>query len=268
MSVGPFKRRSSWPSSFVTGLIGWNGFFIIVGAALGQASRAGELFVLATAAAILEIVVLRFLFFVLHLDRSMLAAAFWGGLIGGAIVFVETRITQLFAAHPVIWMVNGVYIGIAVGLFLRYFYRDDLRIESEAKEQGRAVDYGRDAHWLEPFIFGTIAYLIGFLPGTFDLAINVAVVGAMSGVVAAGVSHFFVFSVPRKSVTIPVILSVVAGAVQGALTGLLFRTFATELLFSPLVHGAIAGTLTYLMTSLRATQLAGKEFSSSSEEGQ
>lgn len=263
MSIGPFKRRSSWPSSFVTGLIGWNGFFIIVGAALGQARQAGELFVLGTAAAILEIVVLRFLFFVLRMDRSMLAGAFWGGLIGGAIVYAETRITQIFAAHQVIWIVNGVYIGIAVGLFLCYFYRDDRRIEGAAKETGRTVDYGRDAHWLEPFVFGTIAYLIGFLPGTFDLAVNVAVVGAMSGVVAAGVSHFFVFSIPRKSVVIPVILSVLAGAVQGALTGLLFRTFATELLASPLVHGAIAGSLTYLMTALRATQLAGKEFAAS-----
>lgn len=268
MSIGPFKRRSSWPSSFVTGLIGWNGFFIIVGAALGQARRAGELFVLGTAAALLEIVVLRFLFFVLRLDRSMLAGAFWGGLIGGAVVFAETRITQIFAAHQVIWITNGVYIGIAVGLFLRYFYRDDRRIEGEAKEQGRTVDYGRDAHWLEPFIFGVIAYVIGFLPGTFDLAVNVAVVGAMSGVVAAGVSHFFVFSIPRKSVVIPVILSVLAGAVQGALTGLLFRTFATELWCSPLVHGAVAGSLTYLMTSLRATQLAGKEFAGSPQEGQ
>jgi hypothetical protein len=268
MSIGPFKRRSSWPSSLVTGLIGWNGFFIIIGAALGQARRAGELFVLATVAAILEIVVIRFLFFVLRLDRSMLAGAFWGGLIGGAVVFAETRVTRLFAAHPVIWIANGVYIGTAVGLFLRYFYRDDRRIEREAKELGGRVDYGRDAHWLEPFIFGLIAYLIGFLPGTFDLAVNVAVVGAMSGVVAAGVSHFFVFSIPRKSVVIPVILSVLVGSVQGALTGFLFRTFATELLCSPLVHGGVAGALTYLMTSLRATQLAGEEFSSSPQEGQ
>ncbi|MEP6912926.1 MAG: hypothetical protein ABI923_09240 [bacterium] len=265
MSIGPFKRRSSWPSSFVTGLIGWNGFFIIVGAALGQASRAGELFILATAAAILEIVVLRLLFFVLRLDRSMLAGAVWGGLIGGAIVFAETRITQIFAAHPIVWIVNGVYIGIAIGAFLCYFYRDDRRIETEAKEQDLTVDYGRDAHWLEPFIFGLIAYLIGFLPHIFDLAVNVAVVGAMSGVVAAGVSHFFVFSIPRKSFVMPVILCVLAGVVQGGLTGLLFRTFAAELWGSPLVHGAVAGAMTYLMTSLRATQLAGKEFADSPE---
>jgi len=260
MSIGPFKRRSSWPSSLVTGLIGWNGFFIIVGAALGQARQAGKLFVLGTAAAIVEIVLLRLLFFVMHLDRSKLAGAGWGGLIGGAVVVAELWSSQIFAAHPIIWIANGVYIGIAVGIFLGYFYRDDRRIESEAKEHGRPVDYGRDAHWLEPFIFGVIAYLIGFLPSTLDLAVNVAVVGAMSGVVAAGVSHFFVFSIPRKSFVVPVILSVLAGAVQGALTGLLFRTFAAELLGSVLVHGAAAGSLTYLMTSLRATQLASKEF--------
>ncbi len=229
---------------------------------------AGELFALGTAAAILEILVLRSLFFVLRLDRSMLAGAFWGGLIGGAIVIAEMQITQIFAAHQVIWIANGVYIGIAVGLFLCYFYRDDRRIEGEAKERGRSVDYGRDAHWLEPFVFGVIAYLIGFVPTTFNLAVNVAVVGAMSGVVAAGVSHFFVFSIPRKSVVMPVILSVIAGAVQGALTGLLFRSFAAGLLGSPLVHGAVAGSLTYLMTSLRATQLAGKEFAGSLQEGE
>jgi hypothetical protein len=249
----------------VTGLIGWNGFFVIVGAALGHTRSAGELFLFGTAAAILEIVILRFLFFVLRMDRNMLAGAIWGGLIGGAIAFVETQISQIFAANPIIWTLNGVYIGVAVGLFLCYFYRDDRRIENEAKERGRSVDYGRDAHWLEPFIFGVIAYLIGFLPTTSDLAVNVAVVGAMSGVVAAGVSHFFLFSIPRKSVIVPVILSVIAGSLQGALTGLLFRTFAVELWSSPLVHGAVAGSLTYLMTSLRATQLAGKEFSVSGE---
>lgn len=268
MSIGPFKRRSSWPSSCVTGLIGWNGFFIVLAAALGQARSAAELLVLGTIAAIAEIVVLRFLFVFLGLDRSMLAGAFWGGLIGGVVVYAETLFTQIFAAHQIIWLMNGVYIGIAVGAFLCYFYRDDRRIESEATEQGRTVDYGRDAHWLEPFVFGLIAYLIGFLPGSVDLAAKVAVVGAMSGVVAAGVSHFFVFSVPRKSFVIPVVLCVLAGIVQGALTGMLFRTFAAELFGSPLVHGAVAGSLTYLMTSLRATQLASKEFADSTQEGE
>src|SRR6185295_11184393 len=126
---------------------------------------------------------------------------------------------------PVIWLVNGIYIGIAVGLFLCYFHRDDRRIESEAQGKLQPVDYGRDAHWLEPFAFGSLAYLIGFVPGSFSLAVTVLVIGAMSGVVAAGVSHFFIFTVPRNSV-LPILLGIVAGLVQGALSGLLLRPFA------------------------------------------
>ena len=120
------------------------------------------------------------------------------------------------------------------------------------------VDYGRDAHWLEPFFFGVVAYLIAFLPQSFGLAVNISVVGAISGVVAAGVSHFFLFTVARRSF-VPVILSIVAGVIQGMLSGLLFRSFAVSLLFSPLVHGAVAGSLTYLMTSLRGRSLASRE---------
>jgi hypothetical protein len=188
----------------------------------------------------------------------MLAGAVWGGLTGAALVLIERRFTNLFESHPIIWVLDGAYIGIAVGLFLCYFYRDDRRIEKEAKDQGRKVDYGRDAHWLEPFFFGAVAYLVAFVPTSPDLAANVLVVGAISGVVAAGVSHFFLFTVSRNSL-MPVFLSIIAGAVQGALTGLLFRTFATELLLSPLTHGAIAGCLTYLMTALRGRVLARKE---------
>jgi hypothetical protein len=33
------------------------------------------------------------------------------------------------------YVVNGVYIGIAVGLFLRYFYRDDRQINNEVHAQ-------------------------------------------------------------------------------------------------------------------------------------
>jgi len=258
MSFGPFKQRSSLPSSFITGLIGWNGFFIIVGAVLGLADRATQLFLLGTAAAVCQIVFLRLLFFPLRLDRSMSAGAFWGGVTGLAAVIVEKQFSDIFAVHPIIWLLNGVYIGIAVGLFLSYFYRDDRRIEAEAKELDRKVDYGRDAHWLEPFFFGVVAYLIAFLPQSFGLAVNISVVGAISGVVAAGVSHFFLFTVARRSF-VPVILSIVAGVIQGMLSGLLFRSFAASLLFSPLVHGAIAGSLTYLMTSLRGRSLASRE---------
>jgi hypothetical protein len=77
-------------------------------------------------------------------------------------------------------------------------------------------------------------------------------------VFAAGASHFFIFAVPRGSF-LPVLLSVAAGAVQGALSGLLFRPFEGSLFFSPLIHGAIAGSLTYLMTALRGRSLANQE---------
>jgi hypothetical protein len=201
---------------------------------------------------------LRLLFFGLRLDRSLVAAAFWGGLTGVAAVIAEKQAVSLFNEHPWIWEFNGLYIGSAVGLFLRYFYRDDRRIESEAA--GRPIDYGRDAHWLEPFFFGAVAYLVAFLPRSFSLAVIILVIGAMSGVVAAGVSHFFIFAVSRRSL-LPILLSVLAGATQGALSGFLFRPFAHELLLSPLVHGAIAGSLTYLMTAVRGRALASQESS-------
>jgi len=258
ISFGPLKRRSSWPSSLITGLIGWNGFFVIVAVILGDSRSAGTFFLLATIAAVAQVCFLRLLFFFLRLNRNVLSAAFWGGLTGAAAVFAETRATSLFNQHRFIWIVNGLYIGTAVGLFLRYFYRDDRRIESEAGVSGRPIDYGRDAHWLEPFFFGAVAYLIAFLPKSFSLAVIILVIGAMSGVVAAGVSHFFIFAVRRESL-LPILLSLLAGAAQGALSGLLFRPFAGELLLEPLVHGAIAGALTYLMTALRGRTLASKD---------
>ncbi len=185
-----------------------------------------------------------------------MAAAFWGGLTGVAAVIAERQAVSLLNEHSLVWEFNGLYIGSAVGLFLRYFYRDDRRIESEAA--GRPIDYGRDAHWLEPFFFGAVAYLVAFLPRSFSLGIIILVIGAMSGVVAAGVSHFFIFTVSRRSL-LPIMLSILVGIGQGALSGLLFRPFAGELFLHPLVHGAIAGSLTYLMTAVRGRALANKE---------
>ena len=257
MSIGPLKQRSSWPSSFVTGLIGWNGFFIILAVILGITAT-GTIFLFASAAAIAQVLVLRLLFVPLRLDRSMIAGAIAGGVTAALAMYVEMLFTNLFDSHPIIWMLNAIYIGIAVGLFLVYFNRDDRKIEAEAGESGVPVDYGRDANWLEPFFFGAVAYLIAFLPRSLDLAVIVMVIGAVSGVVAAGVSHFFVFTKARNSI-VPILFSVVAGAVQGALSGLLFRGFADSLFLSPIVHGAIAGALTYLMTSIRGRSLANAE---------
>lgn len=229
---------------------------------LGESRSAGQLFVLATIAAVAQVVFLRLLFFALRLDRSIPAAVICGGLTGLAAVLAERQFMKLFELHPFVWMFNGIYIGVAVGLFLRYFYRDDRRIETEATSAQRAVDYGRDAHWLEPFVFGAVAYLLAFFPHSFWLAVIVLVIGAMSGVVAAGVSHFFIFAAARTSF-LPVLLSITVGIIQGALSGLLFRAFASELLFSPLIHGAIAGGLTYLLTALRGRSLATTELAAS-----
>lgn len=257
MSIGPLKQRSSWPSSFVTGLIGWNGFFIILAVILGITST-GTVFLFASVAAIAQVLVLRLLFTPLRLDRSMIAGAIAGGVTAALAMFIEMRFTNVFDSHPVIWMLNAVYIGIAVGLFLVYFNRDDRRIEREAAETDTPVDYGRDANWLEPFFFGAVAYLLAFLPRSLDLAVIVMVIGAVSGVLAAGVSHFFVFTKARKSI-LPVLFSIAAGAVQGGLSGLLFNGFADGLLLSPLVHGSIAGALTYLITAIRGRSLANAE---------
>ena len=205
---------------------------------LNESRSAGRLFVLATIAAVAQVVFLRLFFFGLHLDRSIPAVVMWGGLTGVAAVLTERQFTNLFEQHLFVWMFNGLYIGVAVGLFLRYFYRDDRRIESEANAAKRAIDYGRDAHWLEPFFFGAAAYLPAFLPRSFSLAVIVMVIGAMSGVVAAGVSHFFIFTIARTSI-LPVLLSIAVGVVQGALSGLLFQGFSSELLLSPMVHGAV-----------------------------
>lgn len=231
---------------------------MIVAVILGDAKSAGRFFLLATVAALVQVVFLRLLFFPLRLNRSVPAAAIWGGLTGAAIVIAEMRLAGAFNQHRLIWIINGIYIGVPVGLFLRYFYRDDRRIESEAEANGRTVDYGRDAHWLEPFFFGAVAYLVAFLPRSFSLAVIILVIGAISGVVAAGVSHFFIFSVARESL-LPILMSIFAGAVQGALSGLLFRPFAPDLFLSPVVHGTIAGGLTYLMTAVRGRALASKE---------
>jgi len=259
MSIGPLKRRSSWPSSFVTGLIGWNGFFIILAVILGDVST-GKVLIFGSLAATAQVLILRLLFFVLRMDRSMLAGGVWGGITGAIVVIFEMQITSLFASHAVAWLLNAIYIGIAVGLFLVYFYRDDRKIENEASENGAAINYGRDAHWLEPFFFGVVAYVVAFVPSSLDSAAVILVVGAVSGVVAAGVSHFFIFRTPRGS-TVPVFLCILIGVIQGALSGLLLRRFEGDLFFSPLIHGTIAGSLTYLMTAVRGRALAAKEIS-------
>jgi hypothetical protein len=155
------------------------------------------------------------------------------------------------------WLANGVYIGLAVGAFLSYFYRDDRENELSAKERGIAPRYGRDAHWLEPFAFGAFAYLITFLPRSPGLGVYVFVVGAFSGVFAAGSSHF---SPDRwKGSKLMLLLILAVGSLLGAVSSLLFREFAAEFWGRYWVLGAVAGFLTYLSTFLRGRSLAKRE---------
>lgn len=262
MTPNVLKRRSSLPSSFLTGLIGWVGFMVIVGMiirlAFGDAPPAGWLLTVGALAAVAQVLVLRLGFFPLGLDRRMTAGAVWGGATGGAIIALAIYLSPTLREHYVIWALNGIYVGVAVGLFLSYFHRDDRRIEAEAAAAGRPVDYGRDAHWLEPFAFGAAAYLLSFVPRSADVAASALVVGAMSGVVAAGVSHFFLNATARDSI-LPLLLSLLAGVTHGAASGLLFRPYQDELLFHRLAHGAVAGALTYLATSARGRTLARRE---------
>ncbi len=77
-----------------------------------------------------------------------------------------------------------------MGAFLSYFYRDDRKIEENFEDKNN-ISYGRDAHWLDPFIYGALSYLIVFFPHSIELAIFSIIIGSFVGVVAAGVSHFF-----------------------------------------------------------------------------
>jgi len=259
------KQRSSWPSSILTGLIGWNGFLIIVALAFGYPTPPSVLFLVGTLAAVVQVVALRLLFFVLKLDRGLAYGAVWGAITAALIFLGESVFFPQLGEHFLVWFLTAVYIGPAVGAFLSYFYRDDQEIEAAATP-GQPVDYGRDGHWLEPFVFGAVAYLWVFMPRTADLALAALVVGAMSGVFAAGASHFVLFSYVRRT-GIPFLIGLVGGAVQGALTGLLFRGFADSLWGDPIAVGTSAGVLTYLLTLARGHSLACEEADREKAEG-
>jgi len=255
--IGPLKRRSSWPSSFATALIGWIGFTVIVALIAGHSGPLGQLLRIAALAAVVQVLVLRLAFFALRMDRSVWKGVIWGGVTAALIVAGEMPAFPDLRDHPYIALITGVYVGMAVGAFLSYFYADDRTIEREAEAAGAPVDYGRDAHWLDPFVYGTVAYLVAFVPRTTDVAISAAVVGMIVGVVAAGVSHFFLSRWENSAATIPA--AAVAGAVIGAPTGFLFRSYAASLILPMPIEGAIAGGLTFLATSFVGRSLAEAE---------
>jgi hypothetical protein len=254
--IGPFRRRSSWPSSFATALIGWIGFSIVVPLAVGYTGALGQIFGAAALCAIGQVVVLRFSFRWLKLDQSIRAGLSWGAISGGALIAVVTAF-PVVRTHPVIALIIGGYTGAAVGIFLSYFHRDDRKIESEAVAAGSAVDYGRDAHWLDPFVYGAIAYEVAVRPRTSEAAISVAVVGMMTGVVAAGVSHFFLSYWNNRAATLA--LAAIAGGGLGAATGLLLRNYAADMPLAPVTASALGGALTFLITAAVGRRLAIRE---------
>jgi len=251
------ERRSSWASSFVTGLVGWISFSIIVPLAFGYSGVPWPLLKIAVVMAILQVLILRLVFFPLRLNRGLGYGAFWGGLTAALLIWVGGKFFPLLRERPVLWLVNGVYIGMAVGAFLSYFYRDDREIEENATQKGQSPQYGRDAHWLEPFALGALAYLLAFLPPSPGLALYVFIVGAFTGVFAAGASHFSPDRWKSSNLMLPLILA--AGSLLGMSSSLLFRQFAGEFRGRYWVMGAIAGFLTFLSTFLRGRSLARRE---------
>ena len=184
----------------------------------------------------------------------------WGAIAGAvtAVLLAAAAMARLrdLAAHPAVTLLVAATIGAPVGVFLSYFRRDDARIEDDARARGRAVDYGRDAHWLDPFVYGAVAYLALFVPRAFWSGVSTAIVGAMVGVVAAGVSHFFLARLDNAPITIPI--AALAGAPLGAATGLLLGAGAHPPLPAT-VAGALAGVACFAITAAVGRRLAAQE---------
>jgi len=257
--MNPFKQRSSIPSSLVTGLVGWIGFIFIGPLIFGFRVSAETLFLLGVGSAFVQVAFLRLAFFVLQMQRHILVGAFWGLVTALGMYYATTTFYPNLKEHQFYWLLIYAYIGAPVGAFLSYFHIDDKKLSDPTAGQKANAHLGRDAHWLEPFGFGAVAYLIAFFPFThLDLTVNVFIVGAMSGVFAAGASHFSPDKWKQSFFLITIII-LGLGCVQGFLTGLLFRSYADQLYTSNLIHGMMGGVITYLMTFARGRQLASKE---------
>lgn len=120
---------------------------------------------------------------------------------------------------------------------------------------GRRIGFGNGL--LDPFVYGPAVNFVVLLPRSVDVAILAAVVGSITGVFAAGASHFFLSRWNNSIGTIPV--AVLTGGVLGALTGLLFRNFADDFLLPHLVVGTIAGAATFAITASVGRLLAARE---------
>jgi len=259
--MNPFTQRSSIASSFTTGIVGWLGFIFIGPLIFGFKVPSQTLFQLGLISAIVQIVILRFAFFVLQMQRHILVGAFWGLLTALGIYFITAQFFYpALKEHQFYWLLIYAYIGAPVGAFLSYFYIDDKKLAAAEAATGKPhAHLDRDAHWLEPFGYGALAYLIVMFPFQhFDLTINTFIVGAMSGVFAAGASHFSPDEWKKSFLTLIAVILVV-GSIQGFLFGLLFRTYADLLSTSHITLGIIAGIVTYAITFIRGRQLAAKE---------
>lgn len=253
-----FHQRSSWPSNLLTGLIGWIGWIFIGPLIFGITADIKTELLIAVPSAIVQVVVLRRLFFILQMHRHLLVGISWGLASAIALYFAAVCFRPELKEHMVYWLLIYAYIGAPVGGFLSYFYRDDRKLHEEQKDE-KKVSYGRDAHWLEPFGFGVGAYLLAFLPFTnLQFALNVIIAGAVSGVAAAGASHFSPDKWKRYYGLL-VLLVLVPGTMQGLLTGLLFRNYGDALADNYMLKGAAGGVITYLITFLRGRRLAYKE---------
>ena len=78
----PLRRRSSWPSSFVTALIGWNGFATVAALAFGRAPLLPAVLQAASACAVLQVLAL----------RAVLRFGGPAGVAGGAVAGAATAL--------------------------------------------------------------------------------------------------------------------------------------------------------------------------------
>ena len=249
------KRRSSWPSSVVTALIGWNGFATVAALGFGRAPLLPSLLGVASACAVVQVLALRARLRVARRPDGVIAGAIAGAVTALLLAPGAMAVLAELAWHPLLTLLVAAYIGAPVGAFLSYFRRDDERIQQESCSRGVPVDYGRDAHWLDPFAYGAAAYLVVFTPTALGAVLATALVGAMVGVVAAGVSHFFLARFANAPFTIPV--AAVAGAPLGAATGWLLRA-VPHAVPAP-ITGALAGAACFAITAAVGRRLAARE---------
>src|SRR5262245_20698829 len=132
------KRRSSWPSSVVTALIGWNAFATVAALAVGRVESLGPLLSTATAAAVVQVLALRARLRVARRPDSVVRGALWGAITAALLVAAALAVVPGLAAHRVLAWLMGLYAGAPVGAFLSYFRRDDARIQAAARARGVA----------------------------------------------------------------------------------------------------------------------------------